>query len=124
MRQEDEEGGQVLLCGGEAGRSSLTMPGGRGCWGNMLAGRGWRPPCSPPGKVGKTAPGGRGRGWPSMAVIMAGGGLERSWGAEGGGMEGGREMEASLNRCSVKEALWWGMGARGIRVRKGRLGTM
>jgi hypothetical protein len=46
------------------------------------------------------------------------GGLERSWGSAGGGTAPGREMEASLKRCSVKEELWCGS-----RVRNGRLGT-
>ena len=46
-------------------------------------------------------------------------GLERSC-----GRGGGRGMEASLKRCSVKE-LWWGSGVSGIRLMgKGRAGTM
>ena len=91
-----------LLCGGEMGLSWSLAPGGRGCWGNMLGGRG----CRPGGNPANTGPWGGGRWW-SIADSTAGwpGGLDRSWGAQGGGMEGGLEMEASLNRCSVNEAL-------------------
>ena len=81
------------------GVAALSSPGGgSGCCGNSEAG------IPAPGNTGNT--GGRGPGlepgwaWPSMAERTAGcGGLERSWGP-------GREMEASLNRCSVNELLW------------------
>lgn len=56
--------------------------------------------------------------WPARLVV----GLDRSCGPLG--MLWGREIAASLKRCSVNEVLWWGMGARGILVRNGRLGTM
>ena len=49
-------------------------------------------------------------------------GLDRSCGPLG--MLCGREIAASLNRCSVNEALWCGIGLRGILVRKGRFGTI
>lgn len=84
--------------------AALSSPGGgSGCCGNSEAG------IPAPGKTGKA--GGRGPGlvpgwaWPSMAERTAGcGGLERSWGIRGAWP--GREMEASLNRCSVNELLW------------------
>ena len=82
----------------------------------------------PPGNTGNTEGTGAGL-WPSMADrtlgwlarLVAGLDFERSWGRGG---TAGREMEASLNRCSVKVELWWGSGVRGILVRKGRVGTM
>ena len=93
----------------------------------MLAGSGCKPE-GKPGNTGPGAPGGPGGLWcPNMAESTVPGwlgGLERSWGAEGGGMDGGLEMEASLNRCSVNEALWCGIGASGILERNGRLGTI
>lgn len=99
---------------------SSDLGGGSGCWGNMEAGR------APP-NTGNTG-GGTGGRWPSMAERTvwwpeAGlPGLLRSCGAEG--WDGGREMEASLKRCSVKELLWCCSEDIGILVRKGRLGTM
>jgi hypothetical protein len=36
----------------------------------------------------------------------------------------GRDMEASLKRCSVKEVLCGGSGDKGMRLRKGRPWTM
>ena len=107
----------ILNGGGLDERSSEE--GGSGCCGNIEAGM-------PPGNTGNTV--GTWGLWPSMAdstlwcparLVV---GLDRSCGPLG--RVWGREIAASLNRCSVKEVLWWGIGVRGILVRKGRVGTM
>lgn len=102
-----------ILNGG--GLWDLSSPGGgSGCCGNIEAG-------IPPGKTGNTEGTGalcpnmadRTLGWLAKEVV---GGLGSSGWAER--EAGGRDIEASLNNCSVKELLWWI-----LLVRKGSVGT-